>query len=228
MSGDFFETRASEPFRFTDYAGLGMPTGLRAANLKELADRIRSVSPEVLHHHLHRTPLSHRFGAWDFPNDFALWAARSLEDMALAEKLAGLDPFAHAGLEAAREAILERLEEHLDGLPFVPWARPGLEFHFASGYFLALPGEREAWTVTELRNAVSEVPLSSLYYHFHEARLRVEESESDDFSRWIEAQFGPHPVVAEIRGIDFFFFSLEDLRQRILLILDAHRRGSAA
>ncbi len=223
MSADLLDARASEPFRFTDYEGLVMPTGLRAANLEELIERIRTVPLDVIHHHLHRTPLSHRFGAWDYPNDFALWAAKSLEDLALAEKLAGLDPFAHDGLEAAREAILDLLEEHLDGLPMVPWVRPGLEFHFASAYFLALPGEREAWSVSELRDALSEVPLSSLYYHFHEARLRIAGSESDDFSRWIEAQFGAHPAVPLLRGIDFFFYSLEDLRQRIVSILSGDR-----
>jgi hypothetical protein len=226
MTFDICRSRASEPFRFVDYEGLVMPTGLRAANLKELIDLVRTVPVEVIHHHLHRTPLSHRFGVWDYPNDFAQWAANSLEDLALAEKLAGLDPYVHSSLEAAREAILELLEEHLDGLPMVPWARPGFEFHFASGHFLALPGERVAWTLEELRDALSEVSLSSLYYHFHEARLRVPGDESDDFSEWIEGQFGPHPVVSALRGIDFFFFSLEDLRQRILLIFDEARRGA--
>jgi hypothetical protein len=217
------DARAAAPFRFTDYEGLVMPTGLRAGNLRELIDRVRSVPLEVIHHHLHRTPLSHRFGVWDYPNDFALWAARSLEDLALAEKLASLDPYAFTSLEATREAIVDLLEEHLDGLPNVPWSRPGFEFHFATGYFIALPGEREVWTVAELRNALSEVPLSSLYYHFHEARLRVAGDESDDFSRWIEEQFGAHPAVAPLRGIDFFFYSLEDLRQRILMILAGDR-----
>ncbi len=228
MSDNVFHRRASESFRFVDYEGLVMPTGLRAANLKDLIDGVRSVPVEVIHHHLHRTPLSHRFGVWDYPNDFAQWAAHSLEDLALAEKLAGLDPFAHANLEAAREAILELLEEHLDSLPIVPWARAGFEFHFASGHFLALPGEREVWTLCELRDALSVVSLSSLYFHFHEARLRVREGESDDFSRWIEAQFGPLSVVQQLRSIDFFFYSLEDLRQRILMIFDECRHGATA
>jgi hypothetical protein len=228
MSGGFEQTRASEPFRFTDYEGLVMPTGRRAANLKEFIEAVRSVPVEVIHHHLHRTALSHRFGAWRYPNDFAEWAATSLEDLALAEKLASLDPYAHANLEAAREAILELLEEHLDLAPIVPWARRGFEFHFASGYFLALPGEREVWTLAELRDALAEVSLSSLYYHFHEARLRLAGDESDDFSRWIEEHFAEHPIVAELRGIDFLFYSLEDLRQRILHIFDGHRRGASA
>jgi hypothetical protein len=225
MSDSVFRRRASEPFRFVDYEGLVMPTGLRAANLKDLIDGVRSVPAAVIHHHLHRTPLSHRFGVWDYPNDFAQWAAHSLEDLALAEKLAALDPFAHANIESAREAILELLEEHLDGLPMVPWARAGFEFHFASGHFLALPGEREAWTLCELREALSVLSLSSLYFHFHEARLRVQGDESDDFSRWVEAQFGTLSVVQQLRNIDFFFYSLEDLRQRILAILDESLRG---
>jgi Family of unknown function (DUF5752) len=222
------DARAKEPFRFIDYEGLVMPTGLHAVNLKELIGLVRTVPLDVIHHHLNRTPLSHRFGVWDYPNDFAQWAAGSLEDLALAEKLAALDPYAHASLEEARETILELLEEHLDALPMVPWARPGFEFHFASGYFLALPGDREVWTLAELRAALAEVSLSSLYYHFHEARLRLDGDESDDFSRWIEGQFGPLPAVVQLRTIDFFFYSLEDLRQRILAILDEFCNGKAA
>jgi hypothetical protein len=210
-----------------DYEGLVMPTGLHAVNLREFLDLIRRVPLEVVHHHLHRTPLGHRFAVWDYPNDFAQWAARSLEDLSLAEKLAALDPYAHRGLEEARAAIVDLVEEHLDGLPTVPWARRGFEFHFASGQFVALPGEREAWTLAELREAVAEVPLSSVFYHFHEARLRGPGDDSDDFSRWIEGQFGPHPIARQLRGIDFYFYSLEDLREKIVSVFDEHRREAA-
>jgi len=220
MSRPPAKTRAREPFRFVDYEGLVMPTGLRASNLRELAEHIRHVPIAVIHHHLHRTALSHRFGAWDYPNDFAQWAAHSLEDRALAEKLAALDPFAATDLEAARGAIGDLIEEHLDGSPSVPWARPGFEFHFASGHFMSLPSEREVFTLHELRRTLRQVPLSSLYYHFHEARLRAPGDDSDDFSRWIQGQFGPHPIATRLRAIDFYFFSLEDLRARIVSVFD--------
>lgn len=203
-----------------DYEGLVMPLGLRASNLRELADVLRRVPREVVHHHVFRTPLRHRFGIWDWPNDFALWAGSSLEDLALAEKLAALDPYALHGLEEARVVLVDLMEEHLDGLHMVPWVRPGFEFHFASGHYLALPGEREAWTLDELRRDLADVPLSSLFYHFHEARLREPGDDSDDFSRWIEGQFGTLPAVERLRRLDFYFFSLDDLRQRILAILD--------
>jgi hypothetical protein len=224
-SQDVFHARSAVPFRFVDYEGLVMPTGLRAANLKELADLLRIVPSEAIHHHLHRTPLSHRFGVWDYPNDFAQWAAHSLEDLALAEKLAALDPYAHPSFEEARDSIVDLIEDHLDGLARVPWVRSGFEFHFASGRFQAYPGEREVSSLAEMRDALASLPLSSIYYHFHEARLRVPGEESDDFSRWIEGQFGPLPIVERLRRIDFYFYSLDDLRARIVALFDQERPG---
>jgi len=220
---DPFTARGTEAFRFMDYEGLVMLTGLRAVNLRELVDLVRRVPLDVIHHHLHRTPLGHRFGVWDYPNDFAQWAAHSLEDRALAEKLAALDPYAHRDLDEARTAIVDLIEEHLDGLPTVPWARTGFEFHFASGRFVELPGEREIWTLAEMQEALAEVPLSSIFYHFHEARLRDPGDDSDDFSRWIEGQFGPHPIAQQLRSIDFYFYSLDDLRQKIVSVFVEHR-----
>jgi len=211
-----------QPFAFVDYEGLVMPTGRRAANLREFLDTLSQVSLDVVCHHLHRAALRHRFGTWDYPNDFASWAATGLEDLALAEKLAALDPYAYEQLEQAREAITDLVQDHLRELSAAPVARRGLEFHFASAHYLALPSGREASTLSQLRQAMTEVPLSSIFYHFHEARLRGPGDDSDDFSRWIEGQFGPDPVTAELRGIDFYFFSLEDLRQRIVAILDEH------
>jgi hypothetical protein len=218
------EVRAAESFRFIDYEELVMPTGHRASNLREFLEHLRKVPVGVIEHHLHRAILRHRFGEWDYPNDFARWAARVLEDHALAEKLAALDPFSSQDLEEAREVIVDLVEEHLDALHHVPWARRGFEFDFSDGIELAIPGEREVWSIAAMRAAVAEIPHNSIYYHFHAARLRGPGDDSDDFSRWIEGQFGPHPIVDGLKRIDFYFFSLEDLRGHILAIFDAAPR----
>ncbi len=225
MSGGLSGTRAARPFRFVDYEGLQMSTGLKARDLAELADRVRAAPREVIHNHLRRAPLRHRFGVWDYPNDFAQWAAHALEDLALAEKLAALDPYAERDLDRARDAVVELIEEHLEDLASVPAARPGFEFHFTSGHYLALPAGREAWTLHELREALVEISLGSLYYHFHEARLRGPADDADDFSRWIVAELGSQPVAARFRELDFYFYSLEDLRQMLVAILDEHLVG---
>jgi hypothetical protein len=220
-----FRRRAAEPFAFADYSGLVVPTGQRAANLRELADLARGATLDVLQHHLHRAFLHHRFGVWDYPNDFAIWAARSLEDHALAEKLAAIDAYGEGGLERAREVLVDVIEEHLESLPATPYVRPGFEFHFARGHYLALPGEREVSTLAAMRDALTEVPASTLFYHFHEARLRDGAGGCDDFSRWIEGQFGALPIVETLRDVDFELFSLEELRDRLLEIFDSHRDG---
>ena len=212
--------RARTPFRFVDYEGLVVVTGLKAANLRELADQLQRVSGEILHHHVHRSFLEHRYGSWDYPNDFATWVAVALGDRALAEKLSAFEPFRHDDIEQCRAAILETVEDHLEQLTVVPWARPGFEFHFSSGHFLELPTERVAWSVGELREGIGHASLSSLYFHFHEARLRSEPGDRDDFSRWIEDEFGPRPEADRLRRLDFHFFSLEELRHRILRILE--------
>ena len=98
----------------------------------------------------------------------------------------------------------------------------------AAGYrhfSIELPSEREVWTIGEMRDGIAQVPLSSIFYHFHEARRREPGDDADDFSRWIEAQFGPHPIAASLRGLDFYFFSLEELRRRIVGTFDDERPG---
>jgi hypothetical protein len=179
----------------------------------------------VIHHHLFRAVLNHRYGTWDHTNDFSAWAATALGDPVLAEKLSSLDPFRRGDIEEARAAIVEILEDHLDNVSTVPWARPGFEFHFASGMYFALPGQREAWTLEELRDGIAVIPLSSVYYHFHEARLRGEDDE-DDFSRWLEDELGREDLARRLREIDFYLFSLFELRQRVVAILDGKEDGA--
>ncbi|HEX4826126.1 MAG TPA: DUF5752 family protein [Candidatus Polarisedimenticolaceae bacterium] len=213
------ETRAAKPFLFADYEGLVVATGWEARNLRELTEIVRRAPPDVIHHHVFRAALEHRYGTWDHPNDFGAWAANALGDPVLAEKLSSLDLFRRGDIEDTRAAIVEILEEHLDEVATVPWARPGFGFHFASGIYFALPGERAAYTLPELRDAITEIPLSSLYFHFHEARLRGTD-DADDFSRWIEDELGRVDVAERLRRIDFYLFSLEELRQRIVTILN--------
>jgi len=220
VTDDLHRARAREPFEFNDYDLLVQPTGRRAANLRELLTGVREVPVGVIHHHLYSAALRHQFPVWDHPNDFAVWAADSLEDHGLAEKLAALDPYANENLETAREVITDLVEDHLDQLPVVPFVRPGLEFHFCSGFALALPSGRQVHTVRALRDAIAEIPLSSLYYHFHEARLRGPGDDSDDFSRWIDGQFGESEISRQLRTLDFYFYDLQDLRERIVEIFD--------
>jgi Family of unknown function (DUF5752) len=217
--------RAHDPFRFVDYEGLVVASGAEARNLREFLEVIGRASGEIIHHHLFRSVLNHRYGTWDHPNDFSAWAATALGDPVLAERLSSLEPFRRGDIEDSRAVLIDIVEEHLDEAATVPWARPGFEFHFASGMYFALPSGREAFTLDELAAGVALIPLSSLYYHFHEARLRGEDDE-DDFSRWLEDELGDVELARRLRAIDFYLFSLEELRQRVGAVLYGAGDGS--
>jgi len=220
MSVALREAEATQPFEFVDYEILVMPTGRRAGDLREFLTEIRGAPAEVLRHHLHGSSLRHRFRVWDHPNDFAEWAAQALGDYALAEKLAALDPFGESEIDRAREAIVELVEDHLDELPFAPAARPGREFHFASSIAVAIPSGRKVTTLAGLRQAVADVSLATLYYHFHAARLRGPGDDADDFSRWLDGQFGDTEIAARLSRLDFYLLALDELRARVLAIFD--------
>lgn len=217
--------RARLPFRFSDYEGLVIVTGVEASNLREFLDRIRVVSTEVLHHQLLRSVLDHRFGPRSYPNAFAEWAAVGLGDPALAEKLSTLDPYADDSLERTRDRIVEIVEDHLDTLVTVPWARPGFEHHFAAGHFIALPTERRAWTLAGLRRGIAAVPLSSIYFHVHDAQLRATDR-IDDFSRWTADELEQPDVAGRMRGLDTRLLGLEEYRRQLVAILESTPAGA--
>jgi hypothetical protein len=122
--------RARDPFRFVDYEGLVVASGTEARNLREFLEVIRRTPGDVIHHHLFRAVLAHRYGNWDHTNDFSAWAATALGDPVLAEKLS-LDPFRRGDIEEARAATSTSSKSISRRRPRFPGA-PRVRFHFAS------------------------------------------------------------------------------------------------
>ena len=61
-----------------------------------------------------------------------------------------------------------------------------------------------------------------IFYHFFEARWRLGVRNVDDFSYWIETNFGLPELVAAIRGIDIYFYSLKEIRDTLLGLIHQH------
>jgi hypothetical protein len=206
-----------KPFRFRDAVRLNCPMGVSVATLREFRDIVEDVDPGVLHHHLREVPLRFTFTFWDYPNDFAIWAASALENRALAERLAVLDAFHERDLEVLRERVLDAIEVTLgeEGSTF-PVA-PGQEFHFSSSVAVELDLGVEASNLPELIARLREVPATSLYYHLFEGRLRTPLG-WDDISLWL-LESG-HPAAAErLRDLDIYMASLESCRRVAIELL---------
>jgi hypothetical protein len=204
------------PFWFRECFLIPMPIGRRAINLRELLQAFREVEEAVLYYHLLQSRLIQSQPEVEYPNDFASWAASALQDSRLAEKLSSFDPFEFQTLAEVRQAMVDILEEYLWDLPNVPWARPGMDFHFCEASTVVMRSEISAKNLREFSQALQKVGLDSLYYHFFEARWRLERQDMDDFSYWIGTNFDQPALVAAIRSIDVYFYTLPEIRTTLL------------
>lgn len=215
------KTIAKDPFWFRECFLMPMPIGTKVVNLRELLQALRDVSDSVIYYHLVQSRLAVSQPAVEFPNDFALWAAMALQDMALAEKLSSFDPLEYENLGQVRQAMVDIIEEYLWDLPFIPWARSGFEFHFCEASTVVIRSVISANTLQDFCQALNKVGLDSMYYHFFEARWRLE-TPMDDFSYWIETNFDYPELVAAIRDIDIYFYNLGEIRATLLSLIHQH------
>jgi hypothetical protein len=207
---------AENPFWFRECFLMPMPIGRKAVNLRELLQALRELDESVLYYHIFQSRLAITQPAEEYPNEFALWAANALQDATLAEKLSSFDPFDYENLAQLRQSVVDILEEYLWDIPYVPWARSGFEFHFCEASTVVMRSQICAHTLLEFCQSLRQVGLDSLFYHFFEARWRLGVHKVDDFSFWIENNFGLPELVAAIRGIDIYFYSLKEIRDTLL------------
>lgn len=96
---------AFEPFHFCEAIEVAVPLDTRAYNVAELADGIRRVSLQTLHHHF----INSRLRLALQTNDFSNWIDCSLGLPELAAKLNRID-FYNNSLEGLRQQVLRMLE----------------------------------------------------------------------------------------------------------------------
>ena len=213
---------AENPFWFREYFLMPMPIGKKAVNLRELLQALRELDESVLYYHIFQSRLAITQSAEEYPNEFARWAANDLQDAKLAEKLSSFDPFDYENLTQLRQSVVDILEEYLWDIQYIPWARYGFEFHFCEASTVVMNSQICARTLIEFCEGLHKVGLGSLFYHFFEARWRLGVRNVDDFSYWIETNFGLPELVAAIRGIDIYFYSLREIRDTLLGLIHQH------
>ncbi len=222
------DTLADQPaqnvFWFSEYFLMPKPTGKKATNLRELLQHLQEMSEPVLEYHLWQSRLTLTQTAVEYPNDFALWAAKALNDPNLAERLSSVDPFDYEDLTQIREALVELLEEYLWDFPYNPQVRPGYELYFCEASVVVASSDIAAQTLRQFCGALKIVGLDSIYYHFVEARRRLGnvKGRKDDFSHWIETNFELPDLVSAIRDIDVYFYTLPEVRDTFLSLVKEH------
>jgi len=205
------------PFVFSTEQRLVRLTGRTARNLEQLLHHLRKVSGASIFYHTHHLYLAHHFEKPLFYNDFAIWVSEALLDQILAERLAAIDLLEFATLRDLRERLIETIESHLassDGR--VREAPPGDEFYFNESQSFIMPTGLVAHDVPEFFATLPEVTNVSLFFHFFEARLRLERL-TNDFSAWL-GDCGETRLAEKINALNPYVMTLEQLKRKIILL----------
>jgi hypothetical protein len=202
-------------FAIKDCALAILATGRHAQTLRELRDILRDVHPGCIYHHFWGTLLRPQFSDREYNNDFATWCHHSLHDSPAAERLAVIDPAGYPDLEDLRQELIEVIDERLDETECMLFARADQQFHFARSVIVVFDTHRRLTHPPELVEALPQMSLGSVFYHFVDAR-RLEPIGRDDFQAWLAARGPEYQGLCEsLAGIDPYFESLFAIRTRL-------------
>lgn len=201
----------SEAFHFYTERRLVELTGLKARTLAELASLLHQVPGSSIFYHTHHLFLSHHFEKPVVYNEFAIWVGEALQEEALAERLAAIDLLAFTSVRQLREAIVGLVEAHLgDSGGRLRECPPGDEFHFCKSKSFIMPTGLVAWDVPDFFAKLPKITNISLYFHFLEARLRLE-GPTNDFSQWLSWR-GEEELAQAVNSLDPYSRTLDELK----------------
>jgi len=207
--------RAPKPFHFYTRLHLKELTGLKARNLAELVNVLKSAPDSVVYYHTHHFLEEHQFLTPEPSNDFALWVDDSLDEHVLSEKLANIDTFAYFSLDALQSKIVTVIEQYMADNPASRLVKGENDFHFLKSNSVVVPTPYLASDLREFVEVLRKITIDSLYYHIFESRLRLQKR-SNDFSVWIRDSFGEHDLADKIDSLVPYTSTIEAMRSFII------------
>jgi hypothetical protein len=215
-------TKAKEPFQFYSRLHLLELTGLKASNLQDLLELVRTVPGSCVYHHTHRFLQQHQYLSPEPPNDFAYWVTGILGDSELGEKLASIDTVQFLTIRSLRNKIADTIEDHLKNKPSAHrrFADEQSAFHFIKSMSFIFSTNYVAHDLKEFAAALQKISIESIYFHIFESRLRLEKK-TNDFSLWIETSIGDTKLAQKISRLDPYTYTMEDLRKTIVKIVES-------
>ena len=211
--------KAKKSFTFYSRSHLKELTGLKARNLRELADTLKVVPDSVIYYHTHHFLEEHHYLTPQPANDLAMWVDDALGDEVLAERLAAVDTFQFPSLQALRERHVSIIEEQLARGGSLREAAPGDEFHFVKSLSVIIQAPYEASDMREFVECLRKLSPGSLYFHIFESRLRLGRG-LNDFSAWLADSLDEPGLAEKIARLDPYAHSLEGLRTTLIDLIE--------
>ena len=218
--------QARAPFYFNSESHLTRIGRERATNLAELLEGLRGCPDASIFHHTFQTLREHHYIRGGFSNDFAQWSFAACNEAGLAERLAALDVRDFDSIPAIRSRIVGTVESYLKHNP-AAGARPAFEpFYFCASETVVTPTSYVAGNLGEFADCLERVSLHSIHHHFITARLRPPLTRND-FSVWLEEDLDLASLAARLNRIDIYTSTLNDVRRKILQVVEQEMARSA-
>ena len=207
--------------QFKSSASLDKLTGRKADTLKALLHLIKTCSGSSIFYHTFSAFLKLREAQVPYNSDFAIWVYRSLNEIALAERMMAIDFSEYSTVEDLRNRLIKIMEEYEKQRPTAFQKMGDEPFYLYDVQRFVYLTDKFAYDLKSFREILPTISVYSLYYHFIESRLETK-LRNDDFSTWIEEDLGLHDLATRIRRIDINVYNLEGLRSRIMSLIDEH------
>ena len=213
--------KAKEPFKFYTQVSIPELTGLKAANLQELLDLIKTVPGSVIYHHTHRFLQQHQYLSPEPPNDFAYWITGILGEEELGELLYSIDTIQYTSIRELRDEIIRTIENYIVQHPrsLHKFATLGEEFHFVKSVSFVFQTPYTASDLKEFQAILQRVTINSIYFHMFESRLRIGRG-ANDFSNWLEDSLSEKKLANKIASLDPYTHTMENLRITLIKLIE--------
>ena len=211
--------KAKRTFHFYFRSHIQELTGLKAKNLQELADLLKTVPESVIYYHTHHFLEEYQYLTPQPPNDLALWVDEALGDEVLAERLASVDTTEFTNLQSLRERHVSIIEEYICQSATLREAAQGDEFYFVKSISVIVPTHHEANDLREFVESLRKISSGSLYFHLFESKLRLGRG-LNDFSAWLAGALGEEDLAQKIARLDPYACTLEGLRTSIIQLIE--------
>src|SRR5688500_2662351 len=174
------------PLKLRDCAQIAVATGRWAGTVRELREQLVTVEESSIYHHFWGRLLLPQFDEPQYNNDLASWAAHSLHDKALAERLSAINPGGYISMEDVRHDLIDIIEHRLDESELLAWRQAHYGFFFMRAQMVVFDTNHQVNTPEELRQVLEHVSEGTIFYHFIVARRRTAERR-DDLSLWLQS-----------------------------------------
>ncbi len=213
---------ARAPFYFNSAAHLTRIGREMASSLGELLEGMKICPDSSIFQHTFQTLREHHFIREGFSNDFAHWAFAACNEVGLAERLSAIDIREFTSVEDLRQRLVRIITDYLEQNPRARDRVAFEPFYFCASELVVIPTPYVARNLGEFADALKQVSLHAIYYHFIDARLRLKLN-SNDFSLWLENELDLGQVADRINGIDIYTQTLQEVRRAMLRIVETAR-----